>query len=251
MYPQTHVFFAEAVLKKQGDLVTLGSILPDMLINKDFSHCRAHNSGAEIYRFAGNDSFVLDFGKAVCTHGFDPKGLDYYGDEKYMDYERGYCFERARPFVARTVEACNISQEIGWWKAHNIIEMGVETIISSTGYYDEKIKDMFQNTALLHQVDELLRELWGKDSPHFVRRLELFAKVIQMEKATPESLAKKYDIQMQLRHKVKIDVKEVARLINDAADSVFMEVKDFFAVTSDLVKKNIQTLADEEAMVKF
>lgn len=245
MYPQTHVYFAETVLGKQGDIVTLGSILPDMLIGKYFNHNEAHSKGVEIYNFAGKDGLILDFGRAVSTHGFSPKGLDYYGDEKYLDYERGYCFEKARPFIARTVEACNIPAEMGWWKAHNIIEMGVETIISSTDYYSERIKNALYNRYLINKVDEMLQELWKKNSLNFARRVERFAGFVEIERATAESLAKKYYLQMQFRHHVDIDVKKVAKLINDAAESVILDLKDFFNTTSDMVKNNIRALLNE------
>jgi len=243
LYPQTHVYFAETVLGKQGDIVTLGSILPDMLIGRDFNHYEAHSKGIEIYNFAGKESTMLDFGKAVATHGFDPKGLDYYGDEKYLDYEKGYCFEKARPFIARTVDACNIPAEMGWWKAHNIIEMGVETIISSTDYYSERIKTALYNRCLISEIDEMLKELWEKNSLNFVRRVERFAGFVEIEKATAESLAKKYHLQMQFRHKVEIDVKKVARLIDDAAEKVILDLKEFFNITAAMVKNNIESLA--------
>ncbi|OPY60675.1 MAG: hypothetical protein A4E56_02553 [Pelotomaculum sp. PtaU1.Bin065] len=242
MYPQTHVYFAETVLGKQGDIVTLGSILPDMLVGKDFSHYEAHSKGVEIYNFAGKDDLILDLGKAVSTHGFEPKGLDYYGDEKYLDYEKGYCFEKARSFIAQTVEACDIPAEMGWWKAHNIIEMGVETIISSTDYYSERIKTALYNRCLINKVDEILQELWEKNSLNFARRVEKFAGFVEIERATAESLAKKYYIQMQYRHHVEIDVKKVAKLINVAAEKVILDLNEFFNTTSGMVKNNIKAL---------
>jgi len=242
LYPQTHVYFAETVLGKQGDIVTLGSILPDMLVGKDFSHYEAHSKGVEIYNFAGKDDLILDLGKAVSTHGFEPKGLDYYGDEKYLDYEKGYCFEKARSFIVQTVEACDIPAEMGWWKAHNIIEMGVETIISSTDYYSERIKTALYNRCLINKVDEILQELWGKNSLNFARRVEKFAGFVEIERATAESLAKKYYIQMQYRHHVEIDVKKVAKLINVAAEKVILDLNEFFNTTSGMVRNNIKAL---------
>ncbi len=140
MYPQTHIYFAEKVLARENDSVALGSVFPDMIIGRYFNHLKAHSRGAEIYRYLRNNGAFSDFRDGVVTHGFDPKGLDYYGDEKYLDYERGYCFERGRPFVLATVMACNIPYEMGWWKAHNIIEMGVELLVGLSGHYGEKIK---------------------------------------------------------------------------------------------------------------
>lgn len=245
MYPQTHVYFAENVLGKQGDIITLGSILPDMIIGKHVSHYEAHCKGMEIYNLISKDSLLPDLKKAVSTHGFAPKGLDYYGDEKFLDYERGYCFEKARPFIAKTVAACNIPEEMGWWKAHNIIEMGIETIISATDHYHQRVESALYNKTLIHRVDNMLQELLGENSVGFAHQVERFAGFIEMERATAESLAKKYSTQMQRRHHVEIDVPKVTRLINDAAEQVTLDLKDFFTITSRMVKKNISDLFKE------
>jgi len=242
LYPQTHIYFAEIVLGKQGDAITLGSILPDMLIGRDFSHYEAHSKGIEICSFIGGESYLRDFGEAVATHGFVPEGLDYYGDEKYLGFERGYCFEKARPLISKTVEACNIPPEMGWWKAHNIVEMGVETLISSTDHYSERIKSALCNRCLINDVEEILHDLWKESKLKFTKRVERFVGLVEIERATIDSLAEKYRLQMQLRHKVEIDVKKVTRLISDAAERVSLDLKEFFNITAALVKNNIKNM---------
>lgn len=242
MYPQTHVFFAEVVLEKQGDNVSLGSILPDMIVGSDFKHYEAHSKGVEIHNFLKKNGSLLDFGKAVVTHGFVPKGLDYYGDEKYLDFEKGYCFEKARPFILKTVEACNIPIEMGWWKAHNIIEMGVELCISSLGNFGEKIESAFCNRILIGEVNEMLHDLWKEIKLNFESRVERFAGLVELKKATADSLARKYQIQMQLKHRQDIDVKKVARLIDRAAEEVCSDLQSFFNTTTALVKENLKPI---------
>ncbi|OPY58341.1 MAG: hypothetical protein A4E55_00925 [Pelotomaculum sp. PtaU1.Bin035] len=249
LFPQTHVYFAETVLGKQGDAVTLGSILPDMLIGMDFNHYEAHSKGIEIYNFTGRDSSLRYFGNAVATHGFVPEGLDYYGDEKYLDFEKGYCFEKARPFILKTVDACNIPLEMGWWKAHNIIEMGVEFLISSKEHYSERVMSALFNKCLIDEVDEMLQELWKENNFTFPRRVERFAKLVEIEKATASSLANKYRLQMQLRHQVEIDVTKVAKLIGDAAEKVSLDLEDFFNITTAMVKYNIWKLDKKSNIV--
>lgn len=244
MYPQTHVYFAEVVLGRQGDAVTLGSILPDMLIGRDFNHYEAHSKGAEMFAFLKKHGSLLDFGKAVATHGFVPEGLDYYGDEKYLDFEKGYCFEKARPFIEKTVDACNIPPDMGWWKAHNIIEMGIELLVSSSsGYYSERMKSAFYNRCLIDEVDEMLHGLWKGSNFDFKRRVERFAGFVEIERATAESLAKKYRVQMLFKHQVEIDVKKVARLIDLAAESVNDDLPVFLNTASALVEENIARLS--------
>jgi hypothetical protein len=242
LYPQTHVYFAETVLGKKEDAVSLGSVLPDMIIGRCFSHYEAHSKGVEIYEFLKKYNSLLDFGKAVLTHGFTPQGLDYYGDEKYLDFEKGYCFEKARPFIAKTVEACNIPQEMGWWKAHNIVEMGVELLVSSSGRYSEQIKSAFANRCLISEVDEMFHCLWREKKLDFTARVERFANFVELEKATVESLAEKYRVQMRVKHQVEIDVKKVARLIDRAAESVNEDLRSFFNITRAMVKENIESI---------
>lgn len=220
-------------------MITLGSILPDMLIGRDLNHYEAHSKGLELFKCAGQASAMQDFCRAVATHGFVPKGLDYYGDEKYLDFEKGYCFEKARALIDKTVDACNIPAEMGWWKAHNIIEMGVETVISATDYYSERIKTALYNRALISEIDEMLRTLWEKNNLNFAQRAEKFAGFVEIERATADSLAQKYLIQMQFKHQVRIDVQKVARLIDDAASIVTWDLTDFFDTAAALVKHNL------------
>lgn len=242
MYPQTHVYFAEIIIGRQSDPVSLGSILPDMLIGEYFNHFEAHSKGVEIYNFLTKNHSLLDFGQAVLTHGFEPKGLDYYGDEKYLDYEKGYSFEKARPFILKTIEACNIPPEMGWWKAHNIIEMGVELLISSSGYYSERLKSAFTNHSLVSEVSEMLQALWKNKDLRFARRIERFIGFIELERPSVELLAQKYRVQMQVKHRVEINTKKVAQLIYEAAESVNNDLQQFFQNTASFVKDNIKSL---------
>ena len=243
MYPQTHVYFAQAILGCQSDPVSLGSIIPDVIIGGCFNHCEAHSKGVEIYDFLIKNHSLLDFGQAVLTHGFTPEGLDYYGDEKYLDYEKGYSFEKAKPFIKRTIEACNIPPEMGWWKAHNIIEMGVEYIVGSAGDYNEWLKSAFTNHALISEVGEMLQSLWQDKDLKFGRRVEKFIGLIELEKPGIEALADKYRVQMQHKHMVEIDTKKVAHLIYKAAESVSCDLQQFFQTISASVKDTLTSLA--------
>lgn len=242
MYPQTHVYFAETILQKQGDTISLGSILPDMLIGCGFSHSEAHSKGIDIYRFIDPESYLKDFGRAVASHGFVPEGLDYYGDEKYQDFEKGYCFEKARPFIEQTVDACNIPPEMGWWKAHNIVEMGVESLISSSYHYSEQIRSALNNKGLINDVDQLLHDLWQEKDLNFAVRVQKFAEFVEIEQASPALLARKYHFQMRVKHKVDINIKKVAALIKEAAEKVTVDISDFFRNSSIMVKSNLQKM---------
>ena len=245
MYPQTHVYFAETLIGRRADQVSLGSVLPDLLVGVVFNHLEAHSKGAEIYNFLKKNRALPDFGLAVLTHGFIPKGLDYYGDEKYLDFEKGYSFEKARPLIEKTIEACNIPPEMGWWKAHNIIEMGVELRVGSAGGYSERLKSAFANRALVSEVNELLYTLWPDRDIRLAARVEKFTSLVEVEKPGVESLAQKYRVQMLIKHQTEIDTKKTAHLIYQAAEIVSSDITQFFQNVTASVQKNIEDLISE------
>lgn len=242
MFPQTHICFAEWITGKKGDPITLGSIFPDMLGGDLFNHYESHSKGEEIYVFLKKYNTLLDFGNGVLTHGFVPKGLDYYGDEKYLNFEKGYCFEMARPIITETVDACNIPPSMGWWKAHNIVEMGIELLVSSRDYYNDRFRSAFTNRVLISEVNEMLQNLWKDKNVNLPHRVEKFAGLIEQDKADAGALAKKYQMQMLHKHQVEIDTKKVSLLIEKAAASVEPELDIFFRTTGGLVKDSIKDL---------
>jgi hypothetical protein len=217
-------------------------VLPDIIIGDCFNHCEAHSKGAEIYDFLVVNHSLLDFGQAVLTHGITPEGLDYFGDEKYLDYERGYCFERARPLIKETVKACNITPDMGWWKAHNIVEMAIEYIVGSAGHYSDWLKSAFANHALVSEVGDMLQSLWQDKELDFSRRVERFVGFIELEKPGIEALAEKYRMQMWYRHGAEVNTKKIAQLIHKAAGIVSDDLEQFFQITSALVKDNLTSV---------
>jgi hypothetical protein len=174
---------------------------------------------------------LADFARAVITHGITPQGLDYFGDEKYQDCERGYCFDKGRPLVNQTIEACNLPPQMGWWKSHNIVEMGIELLVSVRGDYGGLIRQAFNNDELINQITNQFPELTGNLEKGLKKRIAGFGGVIEVNQATAESLADKYRLQMFYRHGININTTKVARLIAIAAEQVEGDLADFFRYT--------------------
>jgi hypothetical protein len=239
LYPQTHVYFASLVLNKITDEVALGSIFPDMAIGAGVSRDVSHNSGRELLEFLRPGGLLRDFALANITHGVTPDGLDYYGDEKNPPFEKGYCFEKGRPLVEDTIKACHIPREMGWWKAHNIVEMGIEMRISSSGEYGQRLYSAFHNRELIESISERMGEFYGVGALPFIRRMSHFPSYIDLSDSTAESLAAKYDYQMQYKHGISINIKEVAKLIRLASEMVEGDIDDFFLSVTARVKKTL------------
>ncbi|MFZ5631823.1 MAG: hypothetical protein ACOY40_03180 [Bacillota bacterium] len=236
MYPQTHVYFAEKVLGKMNDAVALGSIFPDMAIGAGVNRDLSHGSGLEILKFLESSHQLRDFALANITHGVNPSGLDYYGDEKNPPCERGYCFEKGRILVEPTIRACNLPEEMGWWKSHNIIEMGIEMRVSTGGNYGRYLYEAFQNKNLVEEICDRLGAFFGRGFQPFLQRLSNFPSYIDLSASTAESLAAKYDYQMYYKHRIHINVAEVAKLISLAAEVVEDDIDEFFRSVTGKVK---------------
>lgn len=240
MFPQTHVYFAEKVLGRRSDAITLGSIFPDILVGTGIDHKRAHSLGLELLTMFHDSGELKDFALGVATHGISPRGLDYFGDEKYPGYELGYCFEKGRPLVARTIEACNLPERMGLWKAHNIVEMGIEMKISNRDHYGQVLRRAFNNHKLIAHLAQALAAITG-DTGRLKKRIASFPGYIEVYPATAQSLAGKYRIQMYARHKININTAGVARLIEIAADIVDDDLAEFFRTAEEHMQREIKS----------
>ena len=240
MFPQTHVYFAGEVLGKINDAIIMGSIFPDMAIGAGLHRDISHGSGQKMLEFFGGQrGEMYDFALGNFTHGTEPQGLDYFGDEKNPPFERGYCFEKGRLFIDATIDACNIVPEMGWWKAHNIVEMGIELRIGAEGPYGELLYQAFQNQQLIDHICRNAGEFYSKEFMPFIKRIKSFPDYIAIKKTTAQYLAEKYDYQMYYKHKVHIDIKKVSRLINMASESVEDDLDHFFEQVISNVKSNL------------
>ncbi|HHT46046.1 MAG TPA: hypothetical protein GX004_01980 [Firmicutes bacterium] len=244
MYPLTHIYFAKRVLGYLDDPTALGSIFPDMLILSGITWKESHTLGKQIWRFfRGKQSDLVNFSLGVITHGIEPKGLDYYSDEKYRHFERGYCFEKAKPLIDRVVDACNIASDDGWWKAHNFIEMGVEL------YINEKhprllisLQRAFYNVALIRKLCRELSPLLSRDAEILEKNFSTFKSFIDEEPLDAHLLALRYQRQIYFRHNIEsIDLEESRDIIHKGKELVIDDIEDFFSE----VKEEVRCVLDE------
>ncbi|MGI6318434.1 MAG: hypothetical protein ACOX1J_06910 [Dethiobacteria bacterium] len=247
MYPLTHLFFAKRVLGFLDDPVALGSIFPDVLILSSIGWKESHSLGIEIWRhFRGKEKDLVNFSLGVITHGIEPKGLDYYSDEKYSNYERGYCYEKAKPLINRVVEACNISAENGWWKAHNFIEMGVELYINEKSpRLLTSLQQAFNNTLLIPKLCRVLSPLLHRDAKLLEKSLLTFKSFFEEEPLDARLLALRYQQQIYFRHNIEsIDLVESRDIIHKGKELVACDIEVFFSEVSERVNNVLNELVN-------
>ncbi|HAG08362.1 MAG TPA: hypothetical protein DCK87_02160 [Desulfotomaculum sp.] len=245
MYPQTHVYFAEKVFGRLTEPLALGSVFPDIIQGIVPNRQKSHGCGAEILTYMreqDNNKDLLDFARGIITHGIKPAGLDYYGDEKFLSYERGYCFEKGRVLIDETIKACRLPPAMGWWKTHNIIEMGIELRLSELNNYGQILSASFANIDLLARLSQYLGYFYAIEPALLRQRILRFAGFIEISRVTATSLANRYDLQMFAKHHLHIDIPHVAELIKQAITIVNDDLAEFFTYVLDKVKHNLITL---------
>lgn len=241
MFPLTHVFMAQMIFPLADNKVILGSIFPDTNIGYDLSYDHTHRQGADLYKYIqAHDKDFLPFVHGVITHGVEPAGLDYYGDEKYLSFERGYCFEKARPIIVKTLKACNLSSRFGWWKAHNFIEMGIELAISKKyPEVQERLREVYEDEELIAYTAKILSNFFYANPREIIGGILHFQKYVFDEPVNVHNLAASYNEQMIRRHSVKVDIKAVEALIEE---SEMIVKSDYLRFLSYVRRKILRTL---------
>jgi len=259
LFPITHAYAVNQIVPSAGRLHILGAIFPDAAplalarraqahaapgdrhtgdgsgvegaLTNGLSWDQTHRSGATLYAFLRERAPAgLPFAVGMITHGVEPAGLDYYGDRKYGDFEKGYAFEEARPYATRVATICHLPETMGWWKAHNFVEMAIEWRIAQQqpdlGLHVQKTLLQAEDLEFLSPH---LTAFFGQDGTDLLRSLPAMVPFLALDPITPATLAERYQRQMRQKHGVEaIEVEQAAALIEEIADAIQPHCWAFF-----------------------
>ena len=231
MYPLAHLYFMEFSFKKLDDAAILGSIFPDLVILSGLSWKKSHSLGTEIRRhFQDSGEEKSRFSLGVVSHGIEPRGLDYYSDEKYEDFERGYCYEKARPLVGAVIEACGLSSNDGWWKAHNFIEMGIELYVNKQRPdLISQLQTAFSNLALIDSITRDLSPLLNIEESVLQDCFSKFRRFAVTEPVDARAMALRYQKQIYFRNNIEfIDINQSIGIIEQGERIILPDIELFF-----------------------
>ena len=243
MFPYTHICFAKDVLGDLNSEMVLGAIFPDTVIAGFVEHSDTHQQCGELHRYFTRLGIFEEFATAAVTHGTCPQGLDYYCDEKYRDYAKGYAFEMARPLVNKVVKCCQLPEKMGWWKAHNFIEMASELWLyqhrqDCHGFLARALDDK----DLILALSEVLAPFYDISTVKMVMSFPIYGQYILTEEITPLKLAEKYSLQTTKKHGITIDVPGAATVIEEAVDIVNQTLLDFWDSCKEEIKPLVNSL---------
>lgn len=242
MFPLTHVLVAQDLLLSSHPRVVLGSIFPDLGNVVGLNRTITHEMGTGFFGFCRNDCpGLLDFARAVITHGSEPFGLDYFADENFQGYDQGYCFQRGSVLVKKVVQSCNLPPEMGYWKAHNFIEMAYElvTVERYPGVVD-LVMETLHDLKIISQCSDALGQYFNMDISKIGITIARMPDFFCLSRVTPLNLAKKYALQLKIRHNITgSDLSAMAKVISEAREMIEGEYRTFL---DDVLKEILEVL---------
>ena len=236
MFPFTHIWFSEKVLGYSNNMAVLGSIFPDACVSNKLSYEATHKTGWDIFDYFYKEKpELIDFIKSGITHTVSPEGLDFYGDESYNGAD-GYCFRKAAEIVEEVIDACNIPEEYGLWKAHNFIEMAVELNILNNNYgLKEQLQNALEDSGLISVVEFSLEKYYNMNSKSLKNCFRRFENFVYKGNVNSRILSINYDHHMKDKHGINIDIDKSSKIIDKAKAIISEDFIDFIEITEEKV----------------
>ncbi|HET8905738.1 MAG TPA: hypothetical protein VFN11_02105 [Ktedonobacterales bacterium] len=231
MFPLAHAWLIERLVPAATPAHYLGCIWPDMLFGSPLSHHQSHGSGillADAIKGLpdgpARDEFRA-FVAGVLSHGSEPRGFDWYSDEQYGGRavsERGYAFQQARPIADDAASACGVARDLGWWKAHNIVENAFERrFYLSAPHLGDSLAAACVDEPLRSRIASVLAPIFGQPAEELSGAMLRFPSVVTFAPATARPLAEKYAEQTRIKHAGSApDVAAIERLILRAEELI-------------------------------
>lgn len=223
MFPLTHAYAVGRLGPSAGPLHLLGAIFPDAVLVNGLDWEQAHRCGDALYAFLQERAPAgRPFAVGVIAHGIAPAGLDYYGDQKYGAFEKGYAFEEARPYADRVAAICHLPATMGWWKAHNFVEMALEWLIARQHpHLGTQVEQALAQAGDQAFLSPHLAAFFQHTGPDLIQSLPAMLPFLSLDSITPASLAERYQRQVRLKHGVEaIAVEAAAALIQEVAAAI-------------------------------
>lgn len=243
MFPYTHICFAGDVLGDMNSEIVLGAVFPDTVIAGFLDHSQTHRRCGEIHTYLNRLGVFKEFAGAAVTHGTVPRGLDYYCDEKYSGFSKGYAFEMAVPLVQKVISCCRLPENMGLWKAHNFIEMAAELwLYENRREYHGALARALDSRDTILALSQVLAPLFEISVPKMVMSFPVYGEYVLLDDITPIKLAGKYDKQMTKKHGISIDIPGAADIILEAREIVDRTLPEFLAHCREKVIAVIENL---------
>lgn len=223
MFPLVHYFVNSKIYENVPDLMAIGGIFPDLAASAGMDRNFAHNMGREFYRWCiQNAQEAIPLARGIISHGTDPHCVDYYADEYWPGYRKGWCFMQGEAYMAEVARVTRLPEDLIWWKGHNFVEISYELLTDEK--YPELRPRLLESISSKDAIDlasETLAAYSGLPEEDFRRVILNVPNIFALTEMTPLTLAEKQNIAFIHRHKVTdADVPGMAELFCRIRDAM-------------------------------
>jgi hypothetical protein len=210
MFPIAHGWLLAELTDDPSPASFLGSVWPDMLFGSPLTHPQSHRSGAAVLAFARTlpagverDEFTA-FTRGAISHGSEPHGFDWFSDEAYGAggaQAKGFAFQQGAPLATRAAAACDVPEEMGLWKAHNLIEMAFErSLYTANTPAALALAAACADAALMARMAEPLSRFFALEVDALAESMRRYAEMVALAPTSLDALAQAYAHQTRYRH---------------------------------------------------
>jgi hypothetical protein len=245
VFPIAHAWLVERLVAKPSPAHHLGCVWPDMLFESPLTHAQSHRGGAglvaHLRTLDGETAGVLrQFVAGVLTHGSEPRGFDWYSDEEYGGADssaRGYAFQKGQVLAHDAARACDVPEDAGWWKAHNLVEMAFERPLYAERHeWGDRLLAACGDEALIDSIAAELSTIFALPADALALPMRRFPEVSQLRPSSALALAERYAVQTRLKHPGAVpDVAAIAGLIERAEEIIAPDGQRFLADCEEAV----------------
>lgn len=242
LFPFTHLCFARDIFERINNEIVLGAIFPDIAIAGFLNHSDTHQGSRALHSYCKRLNVFQDFSRGVITHSTDLKGLDYYCDEKYKDYEKGFAFELARPLIDKVVN-CGFPREMDWWKAHNFVEMASELCIyKDRPEFHGLLEKALSDDDTIMALSQVLAPFFEISIAKMAMSFPIYGEYVFMKEITPLEMARKYHKQTLKKHGINLNLHAAAEIIEETMEIVTPYLPKFLQTCEHSVRNVIENL---------
>ncbi len=222
MFPLVHCFVNHKIYRETplDPLLILGALWPDLARGANCSRNAAHRMGDDFYRWCREQApAALPLARGIISHGIRPCCVDFYADEYWPGYVKGWCFGVGAAYIPRVEKAMDIPHRFAWWKSHNFVEMSYELMIAEDAPQIAKmILEASRNEEAKTRTASYLAAWYDCDQLPIYQILGRVPEIFAIETITPTTLIERQKEGLKFKpgcEQARPDADAAAQLLTD------------------------------------
>lgn len=244
MFPLVHYFVNRQIYGSVPTLMALGGIFPDLAAGAGLDRNKAHEMGEDFHAWCQkNAPEGIPLAIGIASHGINPCGVDYFSDEFWPGYKKGWCFLQGEPYMELVAAATHLPENLIWWKAHNFVEMSYELITDSDHpNIKDELLSALHDTEAQKTAAQILSAYSGVAAEPIVDTFCNAPNIFAIEDISAAKLAFKQDLSYKIRHNITdADTEAMAELITKMSQKLR---SGYYPFLKDVISFTAQALSD-------